>query len=292
MTAREYFNAGTSWSDEIAREALPVLIRLAESGKTLTYSELEQQVAFRLNRSPLKVVVSYGKVLEKVGGTLNLVSAEWKEEIPPLTILVLSMQKGLPSSGVDGFLNRYVTESIKEHLTENNRNAMIKRATEAVHNFERWQAVAAYLGIEEAGTLAETEAIMLPQPQPIRGGESQSHLTLKQYIAQHPELFIRYGQFPQGEVEVVLPSGDEVDVLFRATDQTLAVEVKTADAPAGELTRGIFQAVKYRAVLRAMHDIAGELCKVQVVLVTPQTPLLAHADAAKRLQVKWQQIRI
>lgn len=292
MTARELIESGTGWNDQTARTAIAVLMRLAGTGKTLTYGELEQQVAFRLNRSPLKVVVSYGKVLEKIGETLNLVSSEWQEEIPPLTILVLNAQTDLPSSGVDGFLQRYAANSAKEKLTENNRNAMIKRATDAVHNFGRWKNVASYLGIAEIGELSESAPIHLPVPKPVMGGESNAHFELKKYIAEHPELFAHIGQFQCGEVEARLHSGDEVDVLFRNPDQTLAIEVKTADAVAGELTRGIFQAVKYRAVLRAMHDIAGELCNVQVILVTPQLPQPVHRDAAKRLRIEWQQIRI
>jgi len=58
----------------------------------------------------------------------------------------------------------------------------------------------------------------------------------------------------RGQKEQILWSGDKVDVYF--VESALAVEVKTQDARFDELHRGIFQCVKYKAVLRAqqIHD--------------------------------------
>ncbi len=164
---------------------------------------------------------------------------------------------------------------------------MIERATNAVHNFSRWDDVAEYLGVNISGELLETEPIQLAKPKPIMGGEGESkaHLTLKNHVAEHPELFSSFGSFTNGAIEFRLDSGDEVDVLFRNDEQTLAVEIKTDVASQGELTRGIFQCVKYRAVLRAMYDIEGKLINVQAVLVTPQQLSVAHKNAARRLNV-------
>ncbi|CAN5872041.1 hypothetical protein BH10CHL1_BH10CHL1_30730 [soil metagenome] len=72
---------------------------------------------------------------------------------------------------------------------------------------------------------------------------------------------------------------------------TLAVEVKAADASAGELTRGIYQCIKYCAVLRAMNHVVGELCTVNVILATPKHLLSSHINAARRLRVYWQQVK-
>lgn len=197
----------------------------------------------------------------------------------------MDAQKGEPSYGVDGFLKRYVDVSTSENLTSNNRLAMIERATNAVHNYSRWDDVASYFGVNIPEEFSENEPILLPKPAPIMGGESKAHLALKNFIAEHPELFSSYGDFKDGTIEFRLDSGDEVDVLFQNDEQTLAVEVKTDTASQGELTRGIFQCVKYRAVLRAMYDIEGKLINVHTVLVTPQQLSLAHKSAARRLNV-------
>jgi len=162
---------------------------------------------------------------------------------------------------------------------------MIERATNAAHNYSRWDDVAGYFGVNISGELSETESIQLPKPGIVMGGESKAHLALKNHVAEHPELFSSFGNFSNGVTEFRLDSGDEVDVLFQNDEQSLAVEVKTDIASQGELTRGIFQCVKYRAVLRAMYDIKGKLINVQTVLVTPQELSVEHKNAVRRLQV-------
>lgn len=291
MTAREQFESGTQWIDHTARLALPVLLRLAMlPTQNFTYRELELEVAQRADRKPLKVVVSYGKVLGKIGELLNQLSSEWQEEIPPLTVLITNKNSGLPSHGVDDFLQRYITKCTNECLTEQNRSDLIALARKAIYKYQRWKDVADHFGINVF--TPPSNPIFLPKSPQMFGGESKDHLELKKYVASHPELFVHFGDFAPGEIEVKVDSGDEVDVLFRNAEQALAVEVKTANAPPGELTRGIFQCVKYRAVLSAMDKIAGKSCVINVVLATPQHLIGVHVDAAQRLDVNWQQIEV
>lgn len=290
MNAKNIFEEGTTWTAVQARYTLPILLSLAKTGQKRTYQELDEEIARQFNQPVTPVVVGYGRVLEIIGRSLIHLSQEWQEEIPPLTILIFNKNSGNPSPGVNDFLKRYLSKSGGERLTNNNRRAMIERATNAVHNYGRWDEVAAYFGITLPGTLSESDPIDLPLPPPLLGGESDAHIALKEYVAMHPELFAKYGQFSMGKIEARLLSGDEVDVLFQNDEVTLAVEVKTAVAHPGELARGLFQCVKYRAVLRAMHDVKGELANVLAILVTPQALPASHLHAAERLDVPWQQI--
>lgn len=290
MNAKESMNLGTEWRVDKAWSALTVMLSLAKTGQLLTYQGLDQEISHLTGQPTMKVVVSYGRVLEIVGRSINVLSEEWLEEIPPLTILIVNKNKDVPSEGVDPFLHRYVSKSMQGKLTDNNRRAMIDRATNAVHNYTRWDEVAEYFGVEIPGSLSESDPISLDSPPTRMGGESEAHLKLKDYIANHPELFTKLGEFSKGNIEYRLPSGDVVDVLFQNEDMSLAVEVKTADAPHGELTRGIYQCVKYRAVLRAMHDVAGELLHVQTILATPQALPTQHMNAVKRLNISWQKV--
>lgn len=289
-TARELFDDGNRWTDERTRQALPILLLYARTGQRSTYGKLNVDISTRYNVPPMRFVVRYSSVLEKIGMLINRLSDEWHQEIPPLTILIYNGDTMEPSSGVNNFLNRYTLDETGETVTAHNRKAMIDRATDAVHNYTGWDAVAAYFGVTIPGNLAEAHPIPLPVPQPIMGGESDAHIALKTYVASHPELFRRFGQFGTGEIEAKLRSGDEVDVLFHNDEQTLAVEVKTADAAPGEITRGLFQCVKYRAVLRAMHNVDGILRNVRVVLVTPKPLSDEHLEAAERFGVIWRQV--
>ncbi|MBX3051700.1 MAG: hypothetical protein KF753_09520 [Caldilineaceae bacterium] len=283
--AKDLFDEGDRWTDERARQALPILLQRANAGRILTYGELDREIASNHSIEVMPRVDGYGGVLEKVGHILYQLAIDLDASIPPANILVVNAQTRLPGSGFDPFLRRFVNEQLHEKLTTNNQNAMLQRATEAVFNYTGWSEVAEQLGFDIAEHFLESAAIDLPSPPRMGGGESEAHKKLKNYVAQNPDLLLRFGKFEQGSTESVLDSGDKIDILFQAQDQTLAVEVKTATATLGELTRGIFQCVKYRAVLRAMHDVKSELSKVEVVLVTPQLMSAKHKAAADRLGV-------
>ena len=68
-------------------------------------------------------------------------------------------------------------------------------------------------------------------------------------------------------MEFALPSGDRVDVLFWAGDVWHAVEVKSAVSDAADVARGIFQCVKYRAVIRAFQAMESLPQSVRTSLV-------------------------
>jgi hypothetical protein len=68
-------------------------------------------------------------------------------------------------------------------------------------------------------------------------------------LADHPEAVGAFGKFKEGKIECRLASGDRLDVLFTNDKTRLAAEVKTSDAPSDEVQRGVFQCVKYRAIL-------------------------------------------
>lgn len=293
-TAREYFDESSSWTDITAQRALPLLLALAKIGRCWTYGDLNRELERRYDLPPSKFIIRYRTVLYKIGNAINLLSDEWQSEIPPLTILITNAQTHLPSEGVNDFLQRYVTAERAGRLTNNNRRAMVDRATNDVYAYDHWDEVAEYFGvpipINDLRHPSQSEPIVLPPATISMGGESRKHLLLKQHIAAHPELFARLGNFGTGKVEARLNSGDEIDVLFSNDEQALAVEIKTDEAPPGELTRGIYQCVKYRAVLRATFDLAAEPKNVQVLLATPQMLSEEHKNAADRLGVKWKRV--
>ncbi len=65
------------------------------------------------------------------------------------------------------------------------------------------------------------------------------------------------------ETEFVLASADRVDVVYRGRDMTVAIEVKSRDSDYDDFRRGVFQCIKYRAVMKAM-----DMPKVVALLVT------------------------
>lgn len=88
-----------------------------------------------------------------------------------------------------------------------------------------------------------------------KGGESKKHKRLKIYIANHPEIIGLKKSLTPGETERVLPSGNTPDILFQNANCRIAVEVKSHISNEADLTRGVFQCVKYRSILKAWRSI-------------------------------------
>lgn len=102
------------------------------------------------------------------------------------------------------------------------------------------------------------------------GGESGRHQRLKRFIATNPSLLgLPYGLV--GVEEYPLPSGDRLDVFFDYEGQELAVEVKSAVSPEADLARGVFQCIKYQAVLVARQRTNGTPISARAILITEAT---------------------
>lgn len=134
-----------------------------------------------------------------------------------------------------------------EHFSVREKRAIIGYALEEIFDFSHWGDVLRTCGLDEL------KKPHLPKRlHPRSGGwhtgpESEAHKTLKQQIAVTPAM-VGVKTDENGVEEQILWSGDKVDVYF--ANAAVAVEVKAADAGFSEIHRGIFQCIKYKAVLR------------------------------------------
>lgn len=101
-----------------------------------------------------------------------------------------------------------------------------------------------------------------------RTGEGPNHKALRLWVQANPGLIRQRFATAVSETEFVLDSADRVDVLFRNAEGAVAVEVKSRDSNLVDLRRGVFQCIKYRAVLGAM-DIRDDGL-IDAMLVTEQ----------------------
>lgn len=104
------------------------------------------------------------------------------------------------------------------------------------------------------------------------GGEGKNHKSLREWVMKNPHLIMKKIDV-ESDTEVQLPSGDLIDVAYRTPDgrQIVAIEVKSKDSDEHDLRRGIYQCVKYRAVLCA-QNCAEKVrdCSVRSLLVTEE----------------------
>lgn len=126
----------------------------------------------------------------------------------------------------------------------------------------------------------------VPAPSPSEwhtGKESKAHESLKRKIAGDPAM-VGVKTAENGVEEHLLWSGDRVDIYF--AEAAVAVEVKTADAGFSEIHRGIFQCIKYKAVLQAQQKCDCENPTADCLLALGGALPEELQDIAKLLNVR------
>ena len=232
--------SGNLTSQKQARTILPILVRQAMARQKITYGKLGEEIGVhhRALRYPLGYI---RKVLCELG-------KQWKEEIPHIQGLVVNQKTGLPGDGVIFLYGRKLNPREKE--------AIVEKKLGDIFSYPKWLDVLEALGLPPAAPL-DPQSDEPPTDHQSGTAESEAHQRLKDYIAWHPEVIKLGTSLAPGETEVVLPSGDKVDVLFRSDRSHIAVEVKSCISNEADLIRGLFQCVKYRAILRACRSLEG-----------------------------------
>lgn len=232
--------SGGSKSKKRARIILPILVRQAMARQKIPYGKLGEEIGVhhRALRYPLGYI---RKMLGKLG-------KQWKEEIPHIQGLVVNQDTGLPGDGVIFLFGRRLNPREKE--------AIVEQKLGDIFSYPKWLDVLNALGLRPAAPL-DPQSDESPTDHRDSTAESEAHRRLKAYVAKYPTSVGLGKSLAPGETEVVLPSGDKVDVLFQNTKLRIAVEVKSHISNAADLRRGLFQCVKYRAILRACRSLEG-----------------------------------
>lgn len=247
--------SGNKLYQKRARAALPILARQAKARSTLFYSDLAQELGMPNPRN-----LNY--VLGSIGQTLEHLSEQWKTKVPPIQALVVNKNSGLPGEGIGWFL---VKEEEFATLPFNQKQIIVKAELNHVFTFPQWDKVLKALGLEPVET-DFSHAIELAS-QVYGGGESEHHKILKNFVACHPSSIGLSSTTPRGLTEERLPSGDSLDVSFYTKSTWIAAEVKSAISSVPDIARGLFQCVKYRAVMEAVLLAQSQIKDVRALLV-------------------------
>lgn len=236
-----------------ARRALPILVRQAKAHKKMYYSDLARELGMPNPRN-----LNYP--LGAIGNSVLDLSHRWSRKVPPIQALVINKSTGLPGEGISWFAPD--AHDFKK-ATRQERELIVDAMLQDVFTYQHWDDVLHALELPPAAT-AWPPGLETPN-RPI-GGEGLEHKALKEQIALHPEwVGVRRGATP-GEIEAGLHSGDSVDVLFSTPSHQVAVEVKGRSASLAEIARGLFQCVKYEAVLVAQAQVSGLRVDCQALL--------------------------
>jgi hypothetical protein len=264
-----------------ARAALPLLVRQAVAGEKIVYSDLADELVMSNARN-----LNY--VLGCVGQTLIELSDELDEEIPPIQCLVVNKQTGLPGEGIGWFLERSNLSGIGrqgyDRLNNRDKRKIVESELNAIYSFRRWSSILESLGLDEASSTDCLKRVVKGSKK--GGGEGQAHKDLKKFIAHNPEVVGLGDRQPIGEMETPLYSGDTLDVSFQSRVAWVSVEAKSSISDDLDIRRGLYQVVKYRAVMKAMLLAAGDDRNVRVVLALEGTLPKAFLPLKNQLGVE------
>lgn len=246
----------TEKTRENVRKAIPVLIHWAQTGQTNhTYSDLI--IALGKNRFS-----GVGHVLGMVQDVIEALAEKLETKIPTLNSLIKDKTTGLPAAGFS-----YVEPSYNTWSDEGKR-IFVKGLDEEAINYPHWNMILDELGLSPLLSFSPEDIDKIKNPQRYGfGGESPEHKALKDYVKSHPSC-LGVAEIINADVEHILPSGDRLDVYFECIDGSrVAVEVKPSISDDSDITRGIFQCIKYKAILEALTKADGTNAPVKAILV-------------------------
>ncbi|MBI1890266.1 MAG: hypothetical protein HYS18_06465 [Burkholderiales bacterium] len=251
------FAAENSSNEQYARACIPLLIRHVinqndQAVRTLTYEDLADLLE-RKNKHGAPAPLGLGKILGRAMELIDQATQGWEPAVPYLTTIVVAKSgpdKGLPGVGVRERWGDY------DRLTRPEKRAkMLAEHLKIVGFGSRWNDVLDALGLERLSAPGDPVAGNA-RTVGWGGGESDAHKALKAFVKVNPTMF---GAPISAEAfeEYALRSGDEIDVFFKSSDLWLGVEVKSSISENNELDlqRGLYQVIKYRAVLESQAKV-------------------------------------
>lgn len=205
-------------------------------------------------------------VLGAIGNALVALSKIWKERVPPLEALVVTKATGVPGEGFSPFAG-----SVTDFRTASprQRRQIVDGLLAEVYRYSRWEAVLHHYGLALAPGIATIATMSQTRGGP---GESQEHKRLKTLIAEHPAVVGLHPSTTPGETEFQFGSADAIDVLFKDERGWVGVEVKPARSDVADITRGLFQCVKYHALIEATQRVQQVRLSARVILAL-ESPL-------------------
>jgi hypothetical protein len=240
-----------------ARAALPLLVRQATAGQTIVYSDLAAELQMPNPRN-----LNY--VLGAIGNALVRLGKQWNVDIPPIQCLVINKNTGMPGEGVNWFL---ADREVFERSNKREQKRILQSVLTGVYHFPRWNEVLAEFGLSPVESIAPQTSSLSVSRQYGREGESEEHRRLKEFVALNPRVVGLPARAEPGRTEYVFPSADIIDVLFIRGRNWVGVEVKSKRSSNDDIARGLYQCVKYQALMDAVQKVEQRQSDARVVLL-------------------------
>lgn len=271
----------TQKTRELVRKMIPIMIGWAVNGEhQRTYGDMNRKLGYTH-------FMGIANVLGRIDDVISALRMASGMDIPSLNSLCKNAHTKLPS---DGF--SYVHPHYKD-MSDEEKQLFVKGVDEKLSEYEHWDWVLNALGLPPAANFTDAEIDSLSHSvNGYGGGEGEEHRSMKEYIKNHPEI-IDIHDVVSAETEHILPSGDRLDVYFILKDGTrISVEVKPSTSPEPDVSRGIFQCVKYEATMKAERRLRKRGYKIMTYLVLGAKMTPFCQKIANELNVAYKVIKI
>lgn len=248
----------TERTAQLVSQSIPILVRWAQSGiSTNTYGDLIKELG----------MVRFSGIGYTLGCIEDVIAAlrkELGEQIPTLNALVHG-KDGLPSYGFSYVYPEYETYPLEV------KKALVNAENAKTIKYEHWDLVLQVLCLKPSVITSEKDEKIIRSGNTHGYGEGPKHKLLKEYVLNNPES-IGIRNVVKRDTEYILLSGDRLDVYFELKDSSrVAVEVKSSVSPDDDILRGLYQCVKYKAVLDAENKTHGDFGSTRSLLVIEGT---------------------
>lgn len=272
------------------------LLPVVAGNTTITYGQIADALRRDLDIEGKVFPTHIGAVV----GTLMERIHKAEPNAPLINVLVVNQQTGQPGVGADGFLREWFDLDSKP-LQPKRKGELVAKAARQVYAYPKWSQVFRKVFGTAAPTADPTTLIdgteqdgVPPTPLGKRHGgpaESKEHKALKKYVLEHPAKVGVPSKPDRATDELLLLSGDEVDVFFEKGQRVDLVEVKSIRSSEPDLIRGVYQCVKYRAVFKAQRCGTTPDMHVVTTLVVETEPAAHILDLAKLHGVRVKVVR-
>ena len=249
-------------SEKATKSLMRWLVAAALDNSFLTYGEaknrLEKEIGFERIARAGRTGLTAGTMIDRILAI--------DPEAPLLNVLLVERATELLSDGAGGYLaKRYKQPRLRRENAKDRYPNLWRRTFDlaAGHVYstseKEWQQLfEAAFGEPLTPREIEEDRNRRKKGEEDDGlrysrkGEGPNHKALRLWVCANPGSIRRRFFGAVTETEVVLDSADRVDAVFNLKDEVIAVEVKSRDSNLIDLRRGVFQCIKYRAVLDAM----------------------------------------
>lgn len=238
---------------------MAMLLDAVSQRSYVIYGDVARKIASKLGVS--KVFPTHiGSV---AGSMMDRIIDVYGSSIPPINALVVDGVHHVPGIGIQYYLRQFGgAPADYNDLAWQEKQQVIRPFFHHVYSYSKWDEVAQNVFGVTAPIKIATEPGESDGKAKRAGfggpAESPEHRSLKENIAKRTKEFGAASDVKKGICEFRLPAWDEVDVCFLSEQKVVMVEVKSKRSNDVDLKKGLYQCIKYVALLSAEDKVLGK----------------------------------